>query len=119
MTLMTDFETDEEIVVGRLVSIRDDILETIAPDGRPYGMTKLTERERLRQYVENLKGNPQAWRQWMGDRVLEIQQALADLPPEKIAMVAPWNIAQQMALAYSAGMERALRKEEERINDES
>lgn len=111
MSIIASLEDEQMIAVSQLRKIRDDILNAIAPDGRPYGMTKLSKRERLRQYTENLRGNPDAWRQWMSDRVFEIHQALAAFPPEKIALVAPWNIAQQMALSYSASMERELATE--------
>lgn len=119
MTVIDELEDEKIIAVSQLVRIRDNILNAIAPDGRPYGMAKLTKRERLRQYVDNVRDDPEACKQWVRDRVFEIQQALVGLTPEKIAMVSPWSIAEKMLLDYSAEMERELKTEMRKAgNDE-
>ena len=90
------------------------ILDTLMPDGVPYGGRKLTEREQVVFYMKNLRGNPQAWSQYLNSRVKDISDNLEQLyskfqvDPASIAEIHPWDIVIRRAVAYSAKMEKLL-----------
>ncbi len=85
------------------------VVKALAPNGRPFGMEELTDEEQVGQYLE-LRGSEQAWSQWINERALNIVERLtfAGVSDEQIFTVKPYDIAEQMALAYSARMERTL-----------
>ncbi len=85
------------------------IIEALAPDGRPFGMEELTEEEQVDDYLQ-IRSSTEAWTKWVNDRTLNIIQRLtiAGVSDEQIFTVKPFDIAEQMALAYSVRMEGLL-----------
>jgi hypothetical protein len=108
ITFIDELENDATEVAHRLVKLRDTILDALAPDGRGFQEAKATEREQVQEYVTLLRGNPAAWEGWIMTRATQISAALGGLPPDVVAEVHPWDIAQRYALDYSAHMEKAL-----------
>ena len=88
------------------------VVKALSPDGRPFGMDELTEEEQVSDYLE-IRGNVDTWTQWITDRALNIVQRLtvAGISDEKIFTVKPYDIAEQMALAYSVRMEKVMTNE--------
>lgn len=99
----------------------EKVVDSLAPDGRAYGMEKRSQKELVREYNESLRGNPDAWRQWIEERATRIVTLLQEqqVPEEEIVSVHPYSIAEKYAVAYSAQMERRLRKEEEKAREET
>ncbi len=85
------------------------VVKALSPDGRPFGMEELDEEEQVGQYLE-LRGSTEAWTTWINDRSLNIVERLtfAGVSDEQIFTVKPFDIAEQMALAYSVRMEKIL-----------
>lgn len=111
-----DLERWEALVddlVPELTELVDLIAEAISPNGARWGMEKKSEHDQLYDYLENLRGNPDAWLNWIRTRVQAIQESLSGVDP-KLAMSAhPYSIAEAHAYAYSAKMERLWKKEVE------
>lgn len=59
-----------------------DLLDTIMPDGRPFGMEKQTPQEEAGFYVEHLRGNVLGWDAWRDSRRGMVLQMLSDVRPE-------------------------------------
>lgn len=96
----------------------DNILRAynvLTPDGRPFGYVERSMSDRLQDYIA-LKGNPQAWMQYISESTQSIMEKLSDngLDASTIASVHPWDIACRYALEYSGEMEDELRS---RAND--
>ncbi len=102
-----------EHVAERAAATIDKVMESIAPDGRPFGMRKMSEREQLRHYMEEgLHDNPDAALNWIRTRVVELQKKIANLPPEIAQAVHPYDIVQRFAMVYSSRMETLLAEEQ-------
>lgn len=97
------------------------IVEALAPDGRPFGMERRSQREELEEYMQLYRGNPEAWLGKVEDMVTRITTILTDagVQQDDIAKVHPYSIAQAWALHYSARMEKLLRKSEEKAREET
>lgn len=89
-----------------------DIVKELMPDGKPFFMEPKTEEENLEEYFV-VRSNSEAWAKWMAEQtaaiILELQDSGVD--PDMILSVHPADIAQKMALAWSAEMEELLTKE--------
>lgn len=120
MTRFGDIENWEALVdelVPELVADVELIVEAISPNGARWGMEKRTEHEQLMDYLENLRGNPDAWLNWIRTRVQGIQESLAGVDPKLALSAHPYNIAEARAFAYSAKMERLWKKEIEAAHE--
>jgi hypothetical protein len=90
----------------------DKVLDAIAPDGRPFGMRKKSEREQLKEYMEEgLHDNPEAALNWMRTRAAEMQKRMEGLPPDIVQSVHVYDIVQRYAMVYSSKMEALLLEE--------
>ncbi len=86
------------------------IVETIMPDGVPFGMSEASEVEQVEQYMK-FRGSPEAWKGWIADRALLVvtQLASSGVSEEAVAMINPVAIAEQFAVGYSIDMEEIIR----------
>lgn len=93
------------------VKIVNKVLDVLMPDGRPYGFKQDSVEEQLATYMQ-LRGNTEAWMEYILEKAQDIEKRLADaaLPPDEIAAVHPWDIAQKLAIEYSVRMETELAK---------
>ena len=87
------------------------IVDSLSPDGRPFGMEQSSERDQLRLYVSQLRGNKDAWLNWVRSKTQFIQTVLSGLPEDKILSVHPGDIALRFAYVYSHRMEQLLAEE--------
>lgn len=92
----------------------DRITKALSPDGRPFDEVKKTKAQLMAEYME-LRGNPEAWVQWIDSKVVEIMTYLTGegIDQEYMAGVHPYSIAISYAIDYSARMERMLMAENE------
>lgn len=93
----------------------EEILDVLSPDGRAFGMEKLSEEDQLKLYAQELEGNEQAWADWINTRVEKIQELLAKsgLDENAILSVHPYDIVQRAAIVYSDKMRRRLKAEQD------
>lgn len=92
----------------------DEITKALAPDGVGFGMKKMTPQERVAEYMK-LRGNPDAWAEWIGQRAGEIAaRAEQSLSPDRVAQVKPWDIAARLAIQYGVKMEKEYLKAQEK-----
>lgn len=91
------------------------VVNALAPDGRVFGMKKLTEREELALYREQLRGNPEAWSAWVEERVQSIKKLLSEsgLGEDVFRATHPYDVVERFALKYSYRMERLIREYDE------
>lgn len=89
----------------------DNIIEAVSPDKRPFDSVPTSETDDLNKYLE-IRGNPNAWIQWIGLQEYSITNQLysAQVPDDEIALISPRKLAEAYALAYSAKMEKLLVK---------
>lgn len=96
------------------LSIYETILDTLAPDGRPFGKEPESKKEQLDTYLRMYRGNPEAWADYMRNIVQLVQTEMAEAAPELAAAAHPYNIAQALAMEYSYKMERLFLAEQEK-----
>jgi len=114
MATYGDIENWQALVdelVPELADLVELIAEAISPNGERWGMEKKTEHEMMMDYMENLRGNQDAWLNWIRQRVQGIQESLTGIDQKLALSVHPYNIAEAHAFAYSAKMERLWKKE--------
>jgi len=114
MATYGDIENWQALVdelVPELADLVELIAEAISPNGERWGMEKKTEHEMMADYMENLRGNQDAWLNWIRQRVQGIQESLTGIDQKLALSVHPYNIAEAHAFAYSAKMERLWKKE--------
>ena len=120
LTWVDELEDLADVAAEDLYAEYNHVLDAIAPDGRVWGMAKRTKREQLAEYVAlGLHDNEQAWIQWMTERVAEISTALADVDPEVVASIHPWDIVVRYALELASSMETELEREQGRFQEEA
>src|SRR3990167_9208590 len=101
--------------------VADDVewlLNTFRPDGRPFGMKKLSEKEQLEKYLaDGLHDNPEAAANWIRDKIEQLVQMmqLFGVTDDKIISVHPYDIVETAAFVWSYHMENLLRERESRI----
>lgn len=93
----------------------DSVIEALMPDGRPFGMEKKSPAEELSDYME-LRGNAMAWWEWMATRYDYIKTKMNEmLPPDKQALMHPWDIVFRYAMNFSAKMEKEYQKQQKKM----
>ena len=92
------------------------VFKALAPDGRPFGMKKQSEREKLKEYME-LRGNPTAWLEFMDQLIAQAHQALDGIPDEEKAGIDPIALVHAYCLGYSRKMEALAEKEQTKAED--
>lgn len=111
-TWIDEMEELAQLAANDLYEEYNDILDTLAPDGRAWGLEKRTTREQVAEYVAlGLHDNEQSWIEWMNQRVAEIAKATADLDPQSVAAIHPWDIVVRYALDLASKMEAELERE--------
>lgn len=110
MNYIRENEKIAEEVSDWAVDAINAIVETIMPDGIPFGMSEASEPEQVAQYMK-FRGSPEAWKGWIADRGLLVVEQLAasGVSEEAIAMINPIAIAEQFAVRYSVDMEDIIR----------
>jgi len=108
----------EEMIDSVVQSLADDVdmlMDTLAPDGRPYGQEPMGEREKLQKYEAEYRGNPDAWSNLIRTQVAALNERLQSrgLPQDKILSGHLYNAVIAQAVKYSAGMERKIQKRDE------
>ena len=112
MTYIDSLEEVSEIVANWAANIVDTTIDSLAPDGRPFGMQELTENEQIAQYM-TLRGDSEAWSTWITDRDKSITDRLTSqgIDEEQIAEVQPFDIVESFAIDYSSRMEKLIGKQ--------
>ena len=110
MNFIRDNEKIAEEVSEWAVDAINAIVETIMPDGVPFGMSEADEVEQVQQYMK-FRGSLEAWKGWIAERSLLVieQLAASGVSEESIAMINPVAIAEQFAVQYSIDMEDIIR----------
>ena len=120
MARRTSFIADQEEIVDEVakwgVAYVNQVVDAISPDGRPFGMEPKTEEQQLLDYINNYRGNPDAWANRIRTTATQIQQMLLQkgVTPDKIPSVHPFDIAEDMAMDYSIRMENLLAKTQDK-----
>ena len=85
------------------------IVDTIAPDGRPYGQQLKSDEEQLIEY-RTIRNDVESWKIWISNKAMEIttQLQMSGVGEDKIAAINPLNIAIAFMLDYSVKMEKKL-----------
>lgn len=111
-TYLQELEDVVEEVSDWASSLVNEVTTALMPDGRPFQMPEASIDEQLSDYVQ-LRGNPQAWIEWIGTQAGTITTKLQDagISSDDIASVHPFDIAAKFAIHYSAEMETQLRKQ--------
>lgn len=111
MTYVDQLERVTDEVSDWAVGIIQRVYETLAPDNRGWDEVLQSEEDQLNDYIM-LRGNPEAWGQYLYELAEDISTKLMDagLPSDDIASVHPWDLAQKFALDYSVRMEKLLDK---------
>ena len=111
MTYVDDLEKVVEEVSDWALMQVDLVMETLSPDGRPFGMEELSMEEQAAEYM-NIVGNPQAWAAWITEKAQAIIVKLegVGVDPLDIQTIQPFKIASMMAMDYSARMEAYIGK---------
>lgn len=86
-----------------------EIVEALAPDGRPFGAEKKSTEEQLDEY-RAMRNDVNQWMAWISQKSQQVSNRLmaAGLGPDQMAVVNPTRIASQFAIAYSIKMEKML-----------
>lgn len=95
----------------------DIVVGTLSPDGRVFGMKKLNEQEQIVMYRTQLRGNPQAWEDWINERVNSIKELISKsgLGEDVIRAVHPYDVVERFAVKFSSRMERLMQEYEGNI----
>lgn len=110
----------ESVVEDVVESVAQDVewlLDSFMPDGRPFGMEKLSEEEQIQKYLaDGLHDNPEAAANWIRQKVNDLIQMMTifGVTQDKIASVHPYDIVETAALIWSAHMERLIKERESR-----
>lgn len=107
-------EETVDVVSDWAVDVISKVSKSLSPDGRPFNEVKKTKSEILTEYMQ-IRGNPEAWVQWVDSKVLEIMTYLTSegVDQEVLVGVHPYSIALSYAVDYSARMEKLLMTENE------
>lgn len=98
-------------VVTKAVADVEYLLEVLMPDGRPFGVKPKPVEEQLQEYINGgFHDNQAACENYIRQLILQIHTMLSNfgVPPEQIATVMPYDIAETAALQWSAQMEKLL-----------
>ena len=118
MTFVRDIEEAVEELADWTVETVNEIIGEIMADGKPFFLEPKTELEELEEYA-GVRGNPEAWTKWIAEQTGAIIMELQDsaVAPDLIISVHPVDIAQKVAIDWSARMEDLLLKPEYQLLD--
>lgn len=104
---MSEIE-DMEKVVEQVSDWAVDIILQVkkALGDRPFGLLDQSPEEEMMNY-EKLRGNPQAWFQYIDGKAQDMvaQLTAQRIPPEKIATIRPYEIVIRYVMDWSKKME--------------
>lgn len=108
-TAIDEMEAVVEEVVEILSEEIEMIVDTLAPDGRPFGQELKTPDEQLSEY-RVIRNDVEGWKLWVSNKALEIteQLKLGGVAEDKIQALNPLNIALAFMFDYSTRMEKLL-----------
>lgn len=88
-----------------------NMIDLLAPDGRPFGAEKKSEDELLDEY-RTIRNDVEAWKMWIANKATIITNMLSGsgVSPEYLTIINPTKIATQFALDYSIKMESKLKE---------
>lgn len=111
-TIVDQMESVIEEVSTGLAESTVAIMRALIPDGRGFGQKLQHPNDQVLYYLQNLRGNPDAWDKWIQDRVKQIEERLlaAGVPEEDVGKATPFNRVQAEALEYSSRMERMMQR---------
>lgn len=111
----------EDAIQDVVQSVVDDIeylMDVFMPDGRAFGMEKVSESDQLDAYlVAGLHDNVDSAAGWIRDHVQKLEDMMRafGVPDDKIAAVHPYDIVETAALIWSNHMEDLLKERKSRI----
>jgi len=110
-TYMETLEDVAQEVSTWAVDIIKHVVEAVSPEGRPFDTELMSTEDQLNEYL-NIRGNPDAWLQWISIQELNITEQLfaAQVPEGEIALANPHKLAFAYALKYSSKMEKLLQR---------
>lgn len=109
LTFIGTTEAEIEEVAEWANDLINEIVDLLAPDDEPFGVTERSEEEQIENYLQ-VRGNSTAWLQWMANKEFEIMQLLAtQLPPEALQALNTRQLALNYALDWSIRMEKIIR----------
>ncbi len=121
MPVNNSFIADAEEIVDEVAEwgaeYVDRVVEALSPDGRPFGMEKRNDEELIKDYVTNLRGNPDAWANRIRTMVAKGQQRLqqAGLTQDQIAGVHLYDVVERLNIEYSVQMERKIQQKQRKL----
>lgn len=109
-TFIDQLDDVVEVVSDFGVQIVTRALDLLAPDGRPFGYEPGTPEMQIQEYMP-LRGNAEAWGQWIMDNAQVIVEKMQEnsLSPSDIESIHPYDIAQKAAIGYSVRMEALIK----------
>lgn len=110
-TFIDELEAVVEEVAERAAREIQEIVDTLAPDGRPFGQDRKSLEEQLIEY-RNIRNDTAAWKLWISNKALEITGKLQvdGIDQEKINALNPLRIAIAFMVDYSTRMEKELQE---------
>jgi hypothetical protein len=108
-TFVDDIESIALVTAEWAKGYIKDIVETLAPNGRPFGRELKSTDEQLDEY-RLIRNDVAAWSMWIQTRSEQITNMLmgSGVAPEQLSVINPLRIAASFALDYSIRMERLL-----------
>ena len=108
-TFVDELEEVVEEVATRLAEDIANIVDTLAPDGRPFGQELKSTEEQLADY-RIIRNDVEAWKVWVSNKALEIstQLKLGAVSEDKVVALNPLRIALAFMLDYSSKMEKLI-----------
>jgi hypothetical protein len=108
-TFIDEMEAVTEEIAEWAVDYIKDIVDTLAPDGRPFGTELKSTDEQLDEY-RLMRNDVTQWSMWISAKAETITNMLlgSGVGPEQLAVINPLRIAASFALDYSIRMEKLL-----------
>ena len=109
LTAIDEMEAIVEEVVDKLAEEIEMVVNTLAPDGRPFGQELKSTEEQLIEY-RGIRNDVEAWKLWVSNKALQITEQLkmGGVGEDKIMALNPLNIALAYMFEYSSRMEKLL-----------
>jgi hypothetical protein len=108
-TFVDEIESIAEVTAEWAADYIKSIVDTLAPDGRPFGRELKTTDEQLDEY-RLMRNDVQMWSMWISEKAEQITNMLmgSGVAPEQLSVINPLRIAASFALDYSIRMEKLL-----------
>lgn len=108
-TFVDELEEVVDEVATRVATDIQSIVDTLAPDGRPFGQELKSTEEQLIDY-RGIRNDVEAWKLWISNRALKISQELklGGVSEDKVAAINPLKLAVAFMIDYSTRMEKLI-----------